>query len=80
MRKPKEQHEDAGDEAHYFDDLDIEDVADDDQDVSDREARNRKRPARQRVELRNEQQSLRRQLSDWDDYDDYSQDDFDTKL
>jgi hypothetical protein len=29
------------------------------------------------VELRNEQQTLRRQLSDWDDYE---QDDFDTKI
>ena len=76
MRKPKERHEDDGDEAHYFDDFDVDDVAEDDE-VSDRESRHRKRPARQRVELRNEQRSLRRQLSDWDDY---GQDDFDTKL
>jgi hypothetical protein len=80
MRKPKERHEDEGDETHFLDDVDFDDVAADDAVVSDREARHRKRPARQRVELRNEQQSLRRQLSDWDDYDDYSQDDFDTKL
>ena len=34
------------------------------------DAAGRRLPARRRVELRNEQQSLRRQLSDWDDYDD----------
>jgi len=34
-------------------------------------------PARQRLELRNEQRSLREQLSDWDDYD---HEDFDTDL
>jgi hypothetical protein len=33
-----------------------------------------KRPARQRVELRNEQKSLREQLSDWDDYSDFDTD------
>ena len=32
------------------------------------EASRRHRPARQRLELRNEQKSLREQLSDWDDY------------
>ena len=42
-----------------------------------RDPRKPKKPARQRVELRTEQQNLRRQLSDWDDY---AQDDFDTKL
>lgn len=33
------------------------------------DAAGRKLPARQRVELRNEQRTLREQLSDWDDYD-----------
>ena len=36
----------------------------------------RKRPARQRLEMRNEQRSLREQLSDWDDYNE----DFDLDL
>lgn len=36
----------------------------------------RRRPARQRLELRNEQRTLRQQLSDWDDY----SEDFDTDL
>ena len=40
------------------------------------DAAGRRLPARQRVELRNEQRSLREQLSDWDDYDS----DFDTQL
>lgn len=35
------------------------------------DAAGRRLPARQRVELRNEQRSLRRELSDWDDYDDF---------
>ena len=75
MRKPKDHEEDA-DETHFFDDIDSDDSIDDD-DSPARDARKNKRPARQRVELRNEQQTLRRQLSDWDDYE---QDDFDTKL
>ncbi len=80
MRKPKERHDDDDDEVHFFDDFDSEDVDDDDA-LNDREARLRKKPARQRVELRSEQQFLRRQLSDWDDYDyGAGQDDFDTKL
>lgn len=33
------------------------------------DAAGRRLPARQRVELRNEQRNLRRLLSDWDDYD-----------
>lgn len=41
------------------------------------DAAGRRLPARQRVELRNEQRKLRRLLSDWDDYD---EDDFDTDL
>jgi hypothetical protein len=75
MRKPKEQVDEDGTEAQFFDDLDSDDADDSDDDSGD--PRKPKKPARQRVELRNEQQSLRRQLSDWDDYE---QDDFDTKL
>jgi hypothetical protein len=74
MRKPKEQDEEST-EAQFFDDFESADPLDDDD--SDGDARKQKKPARQRVELRNEQQSLRRQLSDWDDY---GQDDFDIKL
>ena len=74
MRKPKEQDEESND-AQFFEDFESEDSADDDEDDGD--SRKQKKPARQRVELRNEQQSLRRQLSDWDDYE---QDDFDIKL
>ena len=78
MRKPKEQVDEEGSETHFFDDLESsDDVADSDDDSGVRDPRKPKKPARQRVELRNEQQSLRRQLSDWDDY---GQDDFDTKL
>jgi hypothetical protein len=75
MRKPKEQHDDEGNEAQFFDDFESDGPSDDDSDDDD--ARKPKKPARQRVELRNEQHALRRQLSDWDDY---GQDDFDTKL
>ncbi len=78
MRKPKEQADEEGTETHFFDDLESGDDRDDGDSTSGvRELRKPKKPARQRVELRNEQQSLRRQLSDWDDY---GQDDFDTKL
>jgi hypothetical protein len=77
MRKPKEQVDEEGSEG-FFDDLaSSDDAADSDDDSGVRDPRKPKKPARQRVELRNEQQSLRRQLSDWDDYE---QDDFDTKL
>ena len=75
MRKPKEQVDEEGNEAHFFDDFESGDDGDSDDDSGD--PRKPKKPARQRVELRNEAQSLRRQLSDWDDYE---QDDFDTKL
>ena len=77
MRKPKEQTDDDGSsEAHLQgEDFESDDLVDDQ--TGSRDPRQRKRPARQRVELRNEQQTLRRQLSDWDDYE---QDDFDTKL
>jgi hypothetical protein len=78
MRKPKEQVDEEGSETQFFDDLESsDDAADSDDDSGARDPRKPKKPARQRVELRNEQQSLRRQLSDWDDY---GQDDFDTKL
>ncbi len=77
MRKPKEQVDEEGAEAHFFDDLESSDDSGDSDDDSGGDPRKPKKPARQRVELRNEQQSLRRQLSDWDDY---AQDDFDTKL
>jgi hypothetical protein len=75
MRKPKENDEESGD-AQFFEDFESGDVQDD-EDGEDEDARKQKKPARQRVELRSEQQSLRRQLSDWDDY---GQDDFDIKL
>jgi len=77
MRKAKEQVDEEGTEGHFFDDVESSDDADSDDDSGVRDPRKPKKPARQRVELRNEQQSLRRQLSDWDDY---GQDDFDTKL
>jgi hypothetical protein len=78
MRKPKEQVDEEGNEAHFFDEFESGDDTDDsDDDSGTRDPRKPKKPARQRVELRNEAQSLRRQLSDWDDYE---QDDFDTKL
>jgi hypothetical protein len=76
MRKPKEQVDEEGSEATFFDDFESSEDGDD-SDSNVRELRKPKKPARQRVELRNEQQSLRKQLSDWDDY---GQDDFDTKL
>jgi hypothetical protein len=75
MRKPKE-HEEESNDAQFFEDFESDDQADD-EDGEDGDSRKQKKPARQRVELRNEQQSLRRQLSDWDDY---GQDDFDIKL
>jgi hypothetical protein len=78
MRKPKEQVDEDGSDTPFFDDFESNDEVDDSDGASSvRELRKPKRPARQRVELRNEQRTLRRQLSDWDDYE---QDDFDTKL
>jgi len=77
MRKPKEQVDVEGNEAPFFEDFESSDNSDDSDDDSGSDPRKPKKPARQRVELRNEAQSLRRQLSDWDDY---GQDDFDTKL
>jgi hypothetical protein len=75
MRKHKEPVEDESNDAPLFDDLDASDDVDSDEDLGTE--RKPRKPARQRVELRHEQQSLKRQLSDWDDYE---QDDFDTKL
>jgi len=78
MRKPKEQVDEDGNEAHFFDEAESSDDSDDSDDGSaGRDARRQKKPARQRVELRTEQQNLRRQLSDWDDYE---QDDTNVKL
>jgi len=78
MRKPKEQVDEEGNEAQFFEEFESSDDADNsDDDSATRDPRKPKKPARQRVELRSEAQSLRRQLSDWDDY---GQDDFDTKL
>ena len=78
MRKPKEQVDEEGNEAQFFEEFESsDDVNNSDDDSATRDPRKPKKPARQRVELRSEAQSLRRQLSDWDDY---GQDDFDTKL
>lgn len=77
MRKPKEQVDEDSNDAHFFDDSDSGDTDDSGDDSGVKDARKDKKPARQRVELRTEQQTLRQQLSDWDDY---GQDDFDTKL
>ena len=76
MRKPKARSEEESSEAPFFDDFDGEEL-DDDGHVGSEPRKAKKAPARQRVELRNEEQTLRRQLSDWDDY---GQDGFDTKL
>jgi hypothetical protein len=76
MRKPKENDEE-GSETQFFEEFESDDLLEDDDDSDDGDSRKQKKPARQRVELRTEQQNLRRQLSDWDDY---GQDDFDTKL
>ncbi|HEX5419958.1 MAG TPA: hypothetical protein VFY39_08155 [Gammaproteobacteria bacterium] len=75
MRKAKQDVDQEFDELQYFggepnDGLDLAD------DSSGRDGTHRLKPARQRVELRNEQKSLREQLSDWDDY----SDDYDTEL
>ena len=62
------------------DDFDFPIFKDDDDDLDDADlqsngfeaesdAAGRRLPARQRVELRNEQRNLRRLLSDWEDYD-----------
>ena len=59
MRKPKEQVDEEGNEAHFFEEFESsDDVADSDDDSGTRDPRKPKKPARQRVELRSEQQSL----------------------
>lgn len=81
MRKAKSPVEDDSGEAHYFDDFESELTDEGDHAIHERDPSKRRRPARQRVELRNEQQNLRRQLSDWEDYEeDFDLDDFKTKL
>ena len=77
MRKPKENVEEEGAEAQFFEDFESDSFEESDDESLPKEQRKQKKPARQRVELRNEQQTLRRQLSDWDDH---GQDDFDVKL
>ena len=54
MRKPKEQVDEEGNEAHFFDDFESSDDSDDSDDDSGTDPRKPKKPARQRVELRNE--------------------------
>ena len=52
MRKPKEQTEEEGAEAQFFDDFEPSDDPDDsDAETVSRDARRQKKPARQRVEL-----------------------------
>jgi hypothetical protein len=81
VRKAKAPVDDDSGEAHYFDDFESETMDGGDSDVGERDPSKRRRPARQRVELRNEQQDLRRKLSDWDDYGDgLEQNGVDTKL
>src|SRR5919108_1873643 len=59
MRKPK--REDEEEPAHFFgEDFESDDFADGDDDNNGKGDSRRKRPARERVELRNEQQMLRR--------------------
>ena len=55
MRKPKEQVDEEGNEAPFFDDFESNNDSDDsDDDSGTSESRKPKKPARQRVELRNE--------------------------
>jgi hypothetical protein len=77
MRKSKADVEDDFGDLHFLsgDDVDQIDVFHGIGKLGQSDAE-RARPARQRLELRNEQRSLRRQLSDWDDY----TEDFDTDL
>ena len=77
MRKPKEQVDEEGARSPLLRRPRVERRRQPIRTTIPRDPRKPKKPARQRVELRNEQQTLRRQLSDWDDY---GQDDFDTKL
>lgn len=78
MPKAKGPAVDDGNDLHFLEDFEPDGLVEDsDDDADHRDSSKRKRPARQRVELRNEQQTLRRQLSDWDDYE---QDDSDPKV
>lgn len=78
MRKAKQDVDDEFSELPYGGGGEADDVdfGFGDSALQAREGASKRRPARQRVELRNEQKSLREQLSDWDDY----SDDFDTDL
>ena len=59
MRKPKEQVDEEGNEAHFFEDFESsDDVDNSDDDSGTRDPRKPKKPARQRVELRSEAQCL----------------------
>jgi hypothetical protein len=77
MRKAKQDVDDEFSELPYAGgDVDDVDFGFGGGGLEARDGAPKRRPARQRVELRNEQKSLRQQLSDWDDYGD----DFDTDL
>jgi len=71
MRKSKSEVEDDFSDFPIFsgDDDDLDDVYLQKHGAEENDAAGRRLPARQRVELRNEQRNLRRLLSDWDDYD-----------
>ncbi len=74
MRKSKQDvQEDFGDATFFVGEFDYDDEFGSER-IDLREASQRRKPARQRVELRNEQKSLREQLSDWDDYSDFDTD------
>ncbi len=74
MRKSKQDVEEDFGEAPFFNAEFDEDDGFAGEGIDLREASARRKPARQRVELRNEQKSLREQLSDWDDYSDFDTD------
>ncbi|HEX7080521.1 MAG TPA: hypothetical protein VF329_05865 [Gammaproteobacteria bacterium] len=84
MRKSKSGAGDEFNDLPFFtgdDDGDLEDFYLDQEGLDpETQASRRRLPARQRVELRNEQRTLREQLSDWDDYDNEDFEDFDTRL
>ncbi len=74
MRKSKPEVDDDFSDLAFFDGHDTDELEDLHLDTQgfepENDAAGRRLPARQRVELRHEQLTLRRQLSDWDDYDD----------
>ncbi|HEU4618000.1 MAG TPA: hypothetical protein VFV10_08155 [Gammaproteobacteria bacterium] len=75
MRKAKQDVDDEFSELPYVGgDLDDVDFGLSGDDADERDGSAKRKPARQRVELRNEQKSLREQLSDWDDYSDFDTD------